>query len=107
MGKILDAFKHAFAINPTDESDIPLPSCLRYFADEIIKREMEMPAIMFLESTRPLSFLAGQTLFALGPFAPLFKDKNLLQDIGRALEERRNICRLIDYIEKNAQSRKG
>ena len=46
-----------------------------YFAKKIVEKGLAVPAIFLFESTKYISFVAGQTLIFLGPiltFFPMF-----------------------------------
>ena len=85
--------------------DAPLPDAQR---DEMLhkvagiarKWRMEVPMILFLESTALLGHVAGQGLVAFSPFAaPLFADGiQGVQKLHRLLEQPENIQRLIDLL---------
>jgi hypothetical protein len=80
---------------------------LQKVADQLIDRRLEAPAILFLESIKPLSFLTSQGLIVLGPLLqPLLsvQDYDLLTE---SLEHRENvewlICRLEDAEERRSR----
>ncbi len=62
--KIIDGFKHAFEANGEKftGSDIVL---IKKLADFVVRRNMSVPAVMFLESVRPLNFVGSQSWFFL------------------------------------------
>ena len=69
-------------------------------ADKLIERRMEAPAILLLESVKPLSFLASQGLVFLGPLLQALlsvKDYDLFTE---ALESRGNVEWLICRLEE-------
>jgi hypothetical protein len=53
----------------------------------------------------PLSFLAGQSLHAMKPFIAPFFDEKAYAEIAVALEDKRNIRRLVERIEDLAATR--
>ncbi len=68
-------------------------------ADEVTKRGMTIPAVLFLEMHKPLGFLAGQSLiFGAGFIAPLVGPKNL-QHWAKLIENPDDVERLIRRIE--------
>ena len=99
MGRIFDIFAHAFAMSPTLEDAAELPDTLKRFAQKVVDIGMETPAILFLETTHPLSFLVGQTLLAFNPMASPIIDDPLLRDAGMALENKHTAKKLVEYIE--------
>jgi hypothetical protein len=69
-------------------------------AREVVRRRMQMPAVLALELHRPLSFLGSQALIVFTPLlAPAFGLDNL-QKLSLLLEDRANLDRLIDRIEE-------
>ena len=73
---------------------------LVHFAQKIVSKGMAVPAIFLLESTKYISFIAGQTLIFLGPILTFFvNDKKYYQFI-ELIEKKENIEFLIVQIEK-------
>ena len=106
MGALIQGFRHAFALGDEPHrasfhgnSAEHLPAPLKKLALSIVERGLETPAILFLESIRPLHFLGAQTLFAAQPFAELFVDSQSYREVTLALEKRHTLSVLIDYIE--------
>ena len=66
--RICDGFRHAFAL-PKDE---PLTSTQTALLDRvaamIVKRGMQSPAILAIESSRPLGGLAANSMHVIAPF---------------------------------------
>ena len=64
------------------------------------KWRLEVPAILFLETTAPLGHAAGQGLVAFAPFAaPLLADGiESVQKLHALLEDPKNIQRLIELL---------
>ena len=82
-----------------EERDIMLAKV----ATAIHKWRLEVPAILFLESTAPLGKIAGQGVVAFSPFAaPLFAGGvQSVQKLHVLLEDPKNIQRLIDMLSEN------
>lgn len=81
--------------------------------DEIIERivkrilqlRMEIPAILLLETMKPLSFVASQFFVFLEPFVQsIFSFKNY-EKFYRMLENRENIEKIIEELEKEMTKR--
>ncbi|MFQ3549329.1 MAG: hypothetical protein SNJ70_06225 [Armatimonadota bacterium] len=72
---------------------------LNQVAEAVVKRGFELPAILFLEAHKPLSFVASQMLLVASPlFAPLIGfDK--IDKLSYILSDRKNIEKLIEKIE--------
>ncbi len=64
-------------------------------AQEIQKRKMETPAILFLEMHKPLSYVASHAALAFAPFLVPFLGFDNLNNYSRLLSERENVERLI------------
>ena len=68
-------------------------------------RSLETPAILFLESVRPLSFVGAQGLYFLEPFARTIFDVTEYQRLARLLERRSNLEVLVRAVEDAADAR--
>ena len=66
----------------------------------IAERRMGSPAIMFIESVRPLHFLASQFLYMIAPFAELMFNPTEYQKFACTLENEENVAYLLDQIDK-------
>ena len=69
-------------------------------ADKVVRRRMAAPMVIFLESVRPLSRLAGQALLFASPLLSLFVASAQVATVCDMLEDRRNIERLLEAIER-------
>lgn len=69
-------------------------------AQKVAQFGMYVPAIMALEMSKPVAFLAGQgLLLGSGFLAPLFGPQNV-QQVSKLMESRANVERLIQRIEE-------
>ena len=73
---------------------------LVHFAKKIVSKGMAVPAIFLLESTKYISFIAGQTLIFLGPILTIFVSDKKYYNFTQLLEKRENIEFLITHIEE-------
>jgi len=73
----------------------------------IATRRLETPAILFLESVRPLSFVGAQGMYFLEPFARAIFDITEYERLARLLERRPNIEVLVRAIEVAADAREA
>jgi len=77
-------------------------------ADRVVRLRMAMPAVLFLESVRPLNFIGSQAMVFFAPIVhSLFslREYDLIQE---ALEHRDAIGYLLDLIEeKDTQMRQA
>ena len=72
------------------------------WAQKVVGRGLEMPAVLFLEMHKPLSFLASQGLIVTMPFLGAFVGPETVAKYSKLLEDRQNIERLIQRIEELA-----
>lgn len=68
-------------------------------AAEIVRRKMEVPAVLFLEMHKPLSFVASQASIVFAPFAVPLLGYDNVHDFSRLMANRQNIELLIQRIE--------
>ncbi len=102
----LDGFKawaaHAFAID--EERDGSFDDEERHlvcrFADFVVERRLTTPALMLLESGRPLNFVGSQLLAFMSPFATLIFASTEYDRFVGLLEKRRSVDLLIETIER-------
>jgi len=103
MSTFVETLKHAFAVRRT-EAPAALPAALERFARGVVERRMETPAIIFLESVVPLSFLGSQAMCAASPVARMLGAPGDFEEIAEALEDRGTVRRLALRIEELAAS---
>ena len=101
----IQELKHAFAVGPERDDRAPLPRPLIRFAEEVVARGMETPAILLLETLRPLGFLSSQVVLAASPFLKTVVGGDQLDELAAALEDRETVGRLLDHIEGLVQER--
>lgn len=103
---VLDSLRHAFAVKDEEAGDFDAEE--RQLAERvatfIVRRRMTAPAVMLLESGRPLNFLGSQLLAFLSPFATLLFSSEEYDRFVRFLEKRSSIDLILDAIEE-AESR--
>lgn len=68
-------------------------------ARKVVERQLTVPAVMLLESVKPLSFLGNQMLIFLDPMVTLVLDSRDYQKFVRMIEDRENVEKLICAIE--------
>ncbi len=68
-------------------------------AEALLARRLAAPAILFLESVKPLSFIASQALIFIGPIAEALLSYADYQALAEALESRENVEWLIAKLE--------
>jgi len=97
--------RHAFALEEPDEvfseEDRVL---LNKVAGFVVKRGMTVPAVLFLESMRPLNFVGSQVMVFFQPILASFFSTKEYDHLARILERRNSIDRLIEEIEREEQN---
>lgn len=79
---------------PEDEERV-----LTKVAERVVRWKMSVPALLFLESVKPLNYIGSQTMVFFEPIVQSvfnFKDYDSFQ---RAMERRENVERLMQKIE--------
>jgi len=66
----------------------------------IVIRKMAAPAIMLIESLRPLNFIGSQLLYFFAPFAEIIFNPKEYQEFAALLENREYVKILIDRIDE-------
>ncbi|HEX7880104.1 MAG TPA: hypothetical protein VF720_11880 [Candidatus Eisenbacteria bacterium] len=87
---------------PADKPGEPTPAdieLLETIAKAVVVRRMTVPAILFLESSRPLSFLGSQFLYFLEPIVRTFIKGDQYRRVAVLMEDRGNVERLLLAIE--------
>jgi acyl-CoA reductase-like NAD-dependent aldehyde dehydrogenase len=104
--KLIEKLKYAFSIPKEEETVNDREKILlEKIASLIVERHMEVIAITFLESVKPLNFLASQAMLLLKPIVEsLFPMEEKYKELQKILEKRGSIEYLIQAIE--AQKRK-
>lgn len=73
---------------------------LEKIAHQIVKRKLTVPAIMFFESVKPLSFIGSQAMVFLQPMVQAFLNRREYDEITLMMEERENVEKLLCEIER-------
>ncbi len=96
-------------LNPNPEipvvlDDIPEDeqhALLEKLAQWIVRRNLTTPAILFLETGKPLNFLGSQLLIAFSPFVQAFFKGEQYHKIALILEKDENVELLLQLIEQS------
>lgn len=92
---------HAFAVEgPRQEPDPREREVAARLAQFVARRQLLTPALMLLESGRPLNFIGSQVLAFLTPFATLVFSRDEYEVLVRLLERRRGIDLLIEALDE-------
>jgi len=73
---------------------------LEKIADRIVKYRMAMPAILFLESVKPLNYVGSQAMVFLAPIVHSLFSAREYDEVQQALEHRETISYFIDMLEE-------
>jgi hypothetical protein len=97
--------KYAFATE--DESKQKFSeeetALLNKVADVVVRKRLTAPAVMFLESVRPLNFLSSQVMVFFQPIVSLVVSTKEIELLARILERRSSIPLFIELIEKREE----
>lgn len=77
----------------------------KQLAQKVVDRRMALPAILFLESVRPLHFIGGQFLHFMAPISGLVVGKWDLDRVGDFLEHRGAVPFVIEEIQRRDKVR--
>ncbi len=97
------SFKDAFALHP--EGDKPKlterqAELLDKLARKVVDYRMTVPAIMFLETVKPLSYIGSQTMVFFEPMVKAVFNVAEYDEIRILMEDRRNVEELLTRIER-------
>lgn len=73
-------------------------------AAQIRKRKLEVPAILALESHKPLGFVAAHAAVMFSPFMVPFLGFEAVNGYSQLISKRENIDRLIAKLEEDPKS---
>jgi len=69
-------------------------------ASEIVRRRLATPAIIMLESSKPLTFVASQAMIFFDPMVNMVTSLKSYSKFQKILEDRDRVEQLISTIEK-------
>jgi len=107
-------FKGSSELPPSDHDDKPTLTeeelaAFEKLAKKVVVWDMTAPAIVFLESVKPLNFIASQTMVFFEPIVQSIFSFSDYENFRTALEKRESIEILLKMIEEHdavAQARK-
>lgn len=103
--------KHAFAIE-TESSIAPTQAqqeMIDRLCRQIVARGLTTPALVFLESVRPLNYVSSQTLQFFAPILSAVADRRACDELASFLEHRGSVeflCKTIERFESEARTAK-
>jgi hypothetical protein len=99
-GRVCAGLSHAFSTRSEAETfTIEDLALLQRIADAVVQRRMAAPAVVFLESLGPMSFLGSQALHFFAPIIELAFSAHEVSQVAALLERRDTTVRLIALIE--------
>ena len=100
---------HAFAVSPPDQAITEADHALALkVAAFVVGRKLAVPAIMMLETGRPLNYIGSQFLVFVSPFISIiFSNTREFEQFTLFLEKRESIPCLIHHIETLENSDHG
>jgi hypothetical protein len=97
------SFKDAFALPPEGEKPILTErqgEILDKLAQKVVVWKMTVPAIMFLETARPLSYVGSQAMVFFEPMVKAVFNVAEYDEVRILMEDRRNVEELLLRIER-------
>ena len=103
-----DSIKHAFALgektnfNPTENQK----HIVDKVGHEVVKRHLAMPAVLLLETLRPLNYIGSQVMHFFQPIISSVLPVDGYSDFTELLEQRGSVdyfCERITNIEEKRQ----
>jgi hypothetical protein len=80
---------------------------LEHLSQQIGRWRLTLPAIVLLQVTRPLSFIASQALLLCQPLISTFHDAPPIAGYVDLLADRANIDRLVARLEEESHTHRG
>lgn len=98
---LAEKIKYAFStgseeeFNPTGEQK----AVVEQITEEVVKRKMGTPALIFLETMRPLNYIGSQVMHFFNPFISAIMTTDKYNRFTEFLEHRKSVDYLCDRIE--------
>ena len=107
LAKFVAALRHAFAGDTPRALSPEELDLLDRVALSVVRRRMTGPALMALETLRPLNYVSSQFMVFLQPLVGSFVSIGDYEQMAHLLEHRESIQVLIDKIEAQEASLKS
>lgn len=95
-----DSLRRAFALEGTEGLTQEELALLERLAKAVIRRRMATPAILFLESLIPLSYIGSQVMHFIRPFMTFLFSQEEYDRLSHLLERRSTLEHLIETIRR-------
>ncbi|HIE03342.1 MAG TPA: hypothetical protein EYP61_01145 [Candidatus Latescibacteria bacterium] len=102
MKKLWAKLRTAFSVEEEELSEEEL-ALVEKVARAVARRGLAIPAVMFLESVRPLNFIGSQAMMFLEPMVRSVLPSKDYTKFAEILEKREGLEALIRRIEKFSQ----
>lgn len=109
MSRLTDKIRHAFQV---DRGPIEPTEAQRLVVDRvamaIARRHLTTPALLFLELSRPLNYIAAQAMHYFHPIASAVLDTRGYEVFAQFLEHRGSVdflCRRIEHFEQEYEKK--
>ena len=101
------ALAYAFAVDSGTDFTDEERALVERLSRLVVRRRLAAPAVMALESARPLSFIGSQVLAFFGPLLSVAFSKSEIDLLVRLLERRHSLDLVIDTIHRQEDERLG
>ena len=88
-----------------DSDHIQSEQLIEHLTEQISRWRLTMPAILLLQVTRPLSFIASQGLLLCQPLLSFVYDAPRVADYAELLADRASMDRLVTRLEEEEHAR--
>ena len=88
-----------------DSDQVQSEQLIEHLTEQISRWRLTMPAILLLQVTRPLSFIASQGLLLCQPLLSFVYDAPRVADYAELLADRASIDRLVTRLEEEEHAR--
>lgn len=87
------------------ETEARMGALVERLAGEAVRRRLALPALLVLETGKPLAFAGSQALVFLEPLVRAFLNPSDYDLFVKLLEDRRQVERLIQALEAREEAR--
>lgn len=101
------ALAYAFALDSGADFTDEERALVERLSRLVVRRRLAAPALMALESVRPLSFIGSQVLAFFGPLLNVAFSKSEIDLLVRLLERRHSLDLVIDTIHRQEDENLG
>lgn len=94
--------RHAFAVENKESLEVTprQAELVERVCEEVVRRRMVAPALIVLETGRPLNFVVSQAMHFFEPIARSLFDASGVREFANFLEQRGSIDYLVERLEE-------